>query len=60
MSGRTSPRSGAVGKTDAGDAALQEDGAGGSQERGGSPAAAEGTPFILLCSSQEQRHFLVK
>lgn len=60
MFGKTSHRNGAMGKTDISDAILYGDSEGGSKEHSVPLAALEGTHLILLCSSQEQKHFLVK
>lgn len=60
MFGKTSHRNGAMGKTDASEAVPSEDKEGGDKEHSGPLAALEGTRLILFCSSQEQKHFLVK
>lgn len=47
-------------KTDISDVILYEDNEGGNKEQSIPLAALGGTRLILLCSSQEQNHFLVK
>lgn len=59
MFGKTNPRSGATGKTDILDGVLGDADEAGNKEHGVPLAALEATHLLLLCSSQEQNHFIV-